>query len=173
MVGNISWFETFFYKLIQQSINICPQFLDCGWVRMAIIGIKKVWKTVESQGKISEKSVNFEMESEWQPCLIEARGEDGKPIDRIMGVGEEEAGLQATFNPPPAPTPVYMEINCPWSVIFSPTTVIMDAKCVRHIRIRLFFLRSHAKVIKFQASENYQTPARLSLCNRKIMTTSV
>ena len=27
-----------------------------------------VWKMVESQGKVSEKSGNFEMDSEWQPC---------------------------------------------------------------------------------------------------------
>ena len=25
-------------------------------------------KTVESQGKVSEKSGNFEMDIEWQPC---------------------------------------------------------------------------------------------------------
>ena len=29
---------------------------------------KMVWKTVESQGKVSEKSGNFEMDIEWQPC---------------------------------------------------------------------------------------------------------
>ena len=28
---------------------------------------KRVWKTVESQGKVSEKSGNFEMDIEWQP----------------------------------------------------------------------------------------------------------
>ena len=27
-----------------------------------------VWKTVESQGKVSEKSGNFEKDIEWQPC---------------------------------------------------------------------------------------------------------
>ena len=30
---------------------------------------KKVWKTVESQGKVSEKSGNFENDIEWQPCI--------------------------------------------------------------------------------------------------------
>ena len=28
-----------------------------------------VWKTVESQGKVSEKPGNFEMDIEWQPCF--------------------------------------------------------------------------------------------------------
>ena len=28
----------------------------------------RVWKPVESQGKVSEKSGNFEMDIEWQPC---------------------------------------------------------------------------------------------------------
>ena len=27
-----------------------------------------VWKTVESQGKVIEKSGNFEKDIEWQPC---------------------------------------------------------------------------------------------------------
>ena len=38
---------------------------------MAKIGLKaskRVWKMVESQGKVSEKSGNFEMDIEWQPC---------------------------------------------------------------------------------------------------------
>ena len=35
---------------------------------MAKIGLpKRVWKTVESQGKVSEKSGNIEMDIEWQP----------------------------------------------------------------------------------------------------------
>ena len=29
---------------------------------------KRVWKKVESQGKVSEKSGNFNMDIEWQPC---------------------------------------------------------------------------------------------------------
>ena len=29
---------------------------------------KRVWKMVESQGKVGEKSGNFEMDIEWQPC---------------------------------------------------------------------------------------------------------
>ena len=30
-------------------------------------GKRSVWKTVESQGKVSEKSGNFENDIEWQP----------------------------------------------------------------------------------------------------------
>ena len=30
---------------------------------------KKVWKMVESQRKVREKSGNFEMDIEWQPCI--------------------------------------------------------------------------------------------------------
>ena len=30
---------------------------------------KRVWKKVESQGKVSEKSGNFDMDYEWQPCI--------------------------------------------------------------------------------------------------------
>ena len=38
---------------------------------MAIIGpSKSVWKKVESQGKVSEKSGNFDTDIEWQPCRI-------------------------------------------------------------------------------------------------------
>ena len=29
---------------------------------------KRVWKKVESQGKVSEKSGNFDTDIEWQPC---------------------------------------------------------------------------------------------------------
>ena len=56
-----------FCKLIRQSINICTQFLNCGWMRMAIMAVQKVWKTVEGQGKVSEKSGNFEMEMSGNP----------------------------------------------------------------------------------------------------------
>ena len=36
---------------------------------MAKIGLPKgVWKMVESQGKVSEKSGNFKMDIEKQPC---------------------------------------------------------------------------------------------------------
>ena len=36
---------------------------------MAIIGLqKRSGKIVESQGKVSEKSGNFDMDNEWQPC---------------------------------------------------------------------------------------------------------
>ena len=40
---------------------------------------KGVWKTVESQVKVSEKSVNFEKDIEWQPwrCLIAIRVKKG------------------------------------------------------------------------------------------------
>ena len=44
---------------------------------MAKIGLPKgVWKTVESQGKFSEKSGNFEMDIEWQPCTNLRSGSD-------------------------------------------------------------------------------------------------
>ena len=37
---------------------------------MAKIGLPKgSGKRVESQGKVSEKSGNFEMDIEWQPCI--------------------------------------------------------------------------------------------------------
>ena len=37
---------------------------------MAKFGLPKgFWKTVESQGKVSEKSGNLEMDIEWQPCV--------------------------------------------------------------------------------------------------------
>ena len=36
---------------------------------MAIIGLQKgSGKNVDSQGKVSEKSGNFDMDNEWQPC---------------------------------------------------------------------------------------------------------
>ena len=39
-------------------------------MKMAIIGLPKgSGKIVESQGKVSEKSGNFEVDIEWQPCL--------------------------------------------------------------------------------------------------------
>ena len=31
---------------------------------------KRVWKKVESQEKVSEKSGNFDTDNEWQPCII-------------------------------------------------------------------------------------------------------
>ena len=37
---------------------------------MAKIGLPKGSGTVESQGKVSEKSGNFEMDIEWQPCAV-------------------------------------------------------------------------------------------------------
>ena len=35
------------------------------------MAIEKVWKMAKSQGKVIEKSGNFEIhvENEWQPCL--------------------------------------------------------------------------------------------------------
>ena len=36
---------------------------------MAIIGLqKRVWKILKNSLKVSEKSGNFEIEIEWQPC---------------------------------------------------------------------------------------------------------
>ena len=35
---------------------------------MAIVGCQKGLEMVESQGKVSEKSGNLEMEIQWQPC---------------------------------------------------------------------------------------------------------
>ena len=38
---------------------------------MPIFGLQKgSGKKVESQGKVSEKSGNFDMDNEWQPCLV-------------------------------------------------------------------------------------------------------
>ena len=31
----------------------------------------RVWKTVKCQGKIREKSGNFEMDDKWQPCILQ------------------------------------------------------------------------------------------------------
>ena len=31
---------------------------------------QRVWKTVKSQGKIREKSGNFEVDDKWQPCTL-------------------------------------------------------------------------------------------------------
>ena len=43
---------------------------------MAIIGLQKgSGKKVESQGKVSEKSGNFDMDNEWQPCIIVCFGQ--------------------------------------------------------------------------------------------------
>ena len=30
---------------------------------------QRIWKTVKSQGKIREKSGNFQMDGKWQPCI--------------------------------------------------------------------------------------------------------
>ena len=32
--------------------------------------LKRVWKKVASQGKVSEKSGNLDMDIEWQPCCV-------------------------------------------------------------------------------------------------------
>ena len=32
--------------------------------------LKRVWKKIASQGKVSEKSGNLDMDIEWQPCII-------------------------------------------------------------------------------------------------------
>ena len=34
-----------------------------------LLTYQRVWKTVKSQGKIREKSGNFEVDDKWQPCL--------------------------------------------------------------------------------------------------------
>ena len=39
---------------------------------MAIIGVQKgSGKKVKSQGKVSEKSGNFDTDNEWQPCYLD------------------------------------------------------------------------------------------------------
>ena len=35
---------------------------------MTFFYLQRVWKTVKCQGKIREKSVNFEVDDKWQPC---------------------------------------------------------------------------------------------------------
>ena len=47
------------YKIFELSMN--ENGLNCP--------SKTVWKMVESQGKVIEKSGNFEKDIEWQPCL--------------------------------------------------------------------------------------------------------
>ena len=47
----------YLYKIIKLSMG------ENGYYRP----LKRVWKTVESQEKVSEKSGNFEMDIEWQP----------------------------------------------------------------------------------------------------------
>ena len=37
---------------------------------MLMLAFKRVWKKVESQGKVSEKSGNLYMDIEWQPWLL-------------------------------------------------------------------------------------------------------
>ena len=46
------------------------QYLDESGGRGSLEAVIKVWKTVKRQGKILEKSGNFEMEIEMQPCVI-------------------------------------------------------------------------------------------------------
>ena len=51
-----------FVQILKLSIDV---ILSCKWLLLAF---KRVWKKVESQGKVSEKSGNFDMDNEWQPC---------------------------------------------------------------------------------------------------------
>ena len=41
------------------------------WQRAAV---ENVWKMVKSHGKVIEKSGNFEIENEWQPCQTMLKG---------------------------------------------------------------------------------------------------
>ena len=81
MVRNITFKIVFFYKLIQQSINTCTQFFNCGWMRLAIMGYQIGLENGRKSGKSlsffslntaldnvwpSDMSGNFEMEIEWQ-----------------------------------------------------------------------------------------------------------
>ena len=47
----------YLYKILKLSIDV---ILSCK-------PSKSVWKMVEGQGKVSEKSGNFDMDNEWQP----------------------------------------------------------------------------------------------------------
>ena len=40
-------------------------FWKIWWLRVAV---EKIWKMVKNQGKVMEKSWNFETENKWQPC---------------------------------------------------------------------------------------------------------
>ena len=39
-------------------------------MKISIVGLKRVWKKVASQGKVSEKSGNLDIDIEWQPCPL-------------------------------------------------------------------------------------------------------
>ena len=51
------------------SINIPTKFSNNRRMKMAIIGLQRGLKMVKSQGNVSEKSGNFEMDIQWQQCL--------------------------------------------------------------------------------------------------------
>ena len=59
----------FSFKIKSASINICRRFFNCRWMRIAIIGLQKGSGKWLKQ-KVSEKSGNFEMDIEWQPCYL-------------------------------------------------------------------------------------------------------
>ena len=51
------------HKYLYKNFQIVDEWK---WLKSAF---QRVWKTVESQGKVSEKSGNFGKDIEWQPCL--------------------------------------------------------------------------------------------------------
>ena len=57
-------------KIKSASSNICAKSLNIRWMKWLKLAFQRVWKTIESQGKVSEKSGNFEKDMKWQPCTL-------------------------------------------------------------------------------------------------------
>ena len=56
----------FSLKIKSASLNICAKSSNSRWMKMAKIGLPK---GSGKRLKVREKSGNFEMDIEWQPCL--------------------------------------------------------------------------------------------------------
>ena len=56
---------------------------------------QRVWKTVKCQGKIKEKSGNFEVADEWQPCMANSDGShEGSQHSFVEKSAPEKNGLK-------------------------------------------------------------------------------
>ena len=62
-------------------------------------GCKKVWKIVKSQGKVMEKSGNFEIVNDWQPCIKQTMNNFCIKIALTQGndVKSSNSGFEDTF----------------------------------------------------------------------------
>ena len=58
--------KDFSLKIKSASSNICAKSSNSRWMKMAKIGLPK---RSGKRLKVREKSGNFEMDIEWQPCL--------------------------------------------------------------------------------------------------------